>query len=53
MARVTVTAGDDGNGEGYIRILALVGVGPNGDIAVDDITVEFGSCEDVSADGES
>ena len=53
-ARVTVPVEDGGNGEGSIRILAVATGGPNGNTAVDDITVKFGTCEDVSDDdGES
>ena len=48
--RVTVTV-EYGSPEEAIRILASTTGDPNGNIAVDDITVKFGSC--AAVDGES
>ena len=49
--RDTVTAGEDEGGLGHIMILAMVGDGQNGNIAVDDITVKFGACGESDDDG--
>ena len=49
--RVTVTVEYGPSPEGAIRILASTTGDPNGNIAVDDITVKFGSC--AAVDGES
>ena len=43
-ARSTVAAGEDEGGFGFIMIIAMVGDGNNGNIAVDDIMVKFGAC---------
>ena len=55
MSRSTVTPEETDAG-GYIAIMAEVGQGPLGDIALDDITVTFGECMNdtttVSADDD-
>ena len=48
--RDTVTV-EYGSPEEAIRILASTTGGPNGNIAVDDITVKFGACGESDDDG--
>ena len=53
MARETITPQEpaaDGSGSGYVWIVVGTVGGPQGNIAIDDITLMFGDCSGVSDD---
>ena len=46
LARATVMSREAEGGDGYISMQAWLGDGPDGEIAIDDLTVTFGECSD-------